>query len=68
MKSSRKIFGAIGLLLVLTSPLTFVVTAGQWTLVGIKLGVGAIFLFVYLQGRHKAPSSSFLPKTWFRKG
>lgn len=46
-KTLGSVAGGIGLLLLLTSPITLLVTTGSMTLFGLKAGVGAVLLLVW---------------------
>ncbi len=48
-----KVLGALGLVLLLSSPFTLFVTSGSATLAGVKAGLGALLVVVYFATHYK---------------
>ena len=59
MKTLGKISGGLGLLLLLTSPFTLLLTSGSWLSSGIKAGLGVVLVLVWVLTRtpHTAQES-----------
>lgn len=51
MKTIGKISGGLGLLVLITSPFTLLLTSGSWLAAGIKAGAGAVLILFWLLTR-----------------